>query len=126
MKCFSLPRAMQKEGATAESFAAEDLDDPDGLFDEHKDEIIAAIESKGDAKTPKKKKDDSAIDMATTMIGAIKRNYEAVQNAAAAADDDRPAKKVKLSSEQQKEVELYEAFTKMTSDEIKDFLRYVY
>jgi len=123
-KCFNLPKAMQKEGATAESFVAEDLDDPDGIFDEHKDEIIEAIEAKG-VSAPKNKK-ASAADDDNTMLGAIKRNYETVQASAAAADDgeDRPAKKIKLSNDEHKEVVLYETFSKMNAEELKDFLRW--
>ena len=85
-------------------------------MDEHSDDIIAELESKGAAKkTPKKVVDSS------TLLGKIKRNY------ADSLDDeeDRPAKKAKLSKTEKEEVELYEIYKSKNADELKDYMRYV-
>ncbi|KAI2489577.1 NAD+ ADP-ribosyltransferase [Fragilaria crotonensis] len=115
IKCFSLPRALKQQGITIESFVLDELKDPDGLLDEHSDEIIAELESKGSAKkTPKKVVDSS------TMLGKIKRNYaESMDD-----EEDRPAKKTKLSKTEKEEVELYEIYKNKNADELKDYMRW--
>jgi hypothetical protein len=124
IKCFTFPKALQKEGATVESFLSEDLDDPDDLIEEHREEIMEGIESKAAKKTPVKK---AAAD-SSTMLGKIKRNYQAVEGAAADDDDneDRPAKKAKLSASEKEEVELYETYMSKNAEELKDYMRYVF
>lgn len=116
--CFTLPRALKKEGATVESFVVEDLTDADGLLEEHKDEVIAAIEAGSAAKKKSPVKKESG----NTPFGIIKRNFEAIQNA---DDEDRPAKRSKLNDVEQQQVDLYEEYKSHNADELKDYMRYV-
>lgn len=121
---FSLPRTLKKEGATPESFVEEDLDDPDGLLekDDVKEKVIAAItnaSASGGAKK-KKVKTEGVYDN-NPFIARIKRNVEAHTKE---DEDEPPSKRLKLA--EQKEVKLFEQFNKMTIDELKDFMRYVF
>lgn len=109
---------MKKEGATVESFVVEDLTDADGLLEEHKDEVIAAIEAGSAAKKKSPVKKESG----NTPFGIIKRNFEAIQNA---DDEDRPAKRSKLNDVEQQQVDLYEEYKSHNADELKDYMRYV-
>eukprot|EP00547_Thalassionema_nitzschioides_P006417 CAMPEP_0194201218 /NCGR_PEP_ID=MMETSP0156-20130528/1541_1 /TAXON_ID=33649 /ORGANISM="Thalassionema nitzschioides, Strain L26-B" /LENGTH=473 /DNA_ID=CAMNT_0038926351 /DNA_START=79 /DNA_END=1500 /DNA_ORIENTATION=+ len=117
--CFALPRALKREGATPSSFVEEDLDDPNGVFDEegNREKVITAITAGGGG--AKKKKVKAEEKEGNTFIARIKRNSEVISKE---DEDDPPSKRIK--KEERKEVQLYEKLNKMTTEELKDFMRW--
>ena len=98
-----------------ESFVSNHLEDPDELLDQHREEILNEMNSKGVEKvTPKKLTDTS------TILGKIKRNLLDNHDS-----EERPSKKTKLNKTEQEEVELYNFYKGKSNDELKDYMRYV-
>ena len=115
MKCFNLPPKLKKAGETAESFVDNLLEDrtDDMILEAQRDQIIADIEWKAGGK-----KSTTGTDKLSLLKARLAERRET-------EDEDSPKKKkIKLSPDEEADLDIYASYEKHKVDELKDVLRY--